>query len=847
MPMPLPIQSIRPQVDECLSSPEPLVVVAPTGSGKSTCLPVWMSESFDGPVLVIEPRRVACQSLATYVAGTMGEPVGQRVGYRIRFANRSSAATRILFVTPGVALRMIGGGPLPFEAVLFDEFHERGWEVDLCLTLLRARNQPNTGSPKIVVTSATLDAEVLAAALGATLLTAEGRTFPVSVSYVETDAPPTLRDLDRRVSDAVAGVLRAPHDDGGDILVFLPGKREISACDRALRRRLGNRPDIVLMSVHGQLPTDRVARALADHSGARRVFLATNVAETSLTIPRVTTVIDTGLVRMRAHRAGRSGLVTLPVSKASMDQRAGRAGRVARGEAVRLWSARFVPVPDRPPEVMCIELDDVVLRATVAGLGSDAIGRAPWVTPPPEFALERAISRLKALGALTSAGRASDLGRSLLELPVSLHEARILVDPPPELTPTLCDLVGVLQARADILRPLDVLPAENRADVELERVRLLKAGRDEVSDALVCLRHGQPREHGLHSSALKEARAISSALRRVLGCPCGSPTRDPSPLPARGALSTFLLRRWPEAAFALRPRADGAGRGTPGGKRRRGGEPWANGVVELGVYPYARWGRDKPGDGHWPKAGLIMQHEWIEDGGTGIVGVGSMLLPCTFHELAGARLGEERVGTVRVAWTRDRCPVVTGEVSQVLGGAVLQSLERQLEGAVLRKAVAELILEGRWLASAGEGVCDDLHVARTLRDWPGQCPGSLLRLDAWLASPNVFLEDRLAQLGVEQCEDLALVDGDDLRLDVTSELGAPIGREDEVRAAFPRAWGYQGAQYACTVDPRRREVMLTPQGASAKRLKEPPRWALPGFEGFKVRYRQASRVVTLRD
>ena len=224
-----------------------------------------------------------------------------------------------------------------------------------------------------------------------------------------------------------------------------------------------------------------------------------------------------------------------------------------------------------------------------------------------------------------------------------------------------------------------------------------------------------------------------------------------------------------------------------------------------------------------------------------------MLLPCTFHELAGARLGEERVGTVRVAWTRDRCPVVTGEVSQVLGGAVLQSLERQLEGAVLRKAVAELILEGRWLASAGEGVCDDLHVARTLRDWPGQCPGSLLRLDAWLASPNVFLEDRLAQLGVEQCEDLALVDGDDLRLDVTSELGAPIGREDEVRAAFPRAWGYQGAQYACTVDPRRREVMLTPQGASAKRLKEPPRWALPGFEGFKVRYRQASRVVTLRD
>ena len=290
----LPIDASRDALAAALSTPgeRPVVVVAPTGSGKSTRLPLWLDAWGHGPVLVIEPRRVACRALAGFLREAVPEA---RVGYRVRFEDVSDASTRILFVTPGVALRLLTAAELPFRSVLFDEFHERGLEVDLALCVLRARQAP----PRLVLTSATVEGPQLAARLDATLVEAMGRSYPVTIEHEAAPDAPTSRDLIPRLHTALA---RLPDDDG-DALVFLPGKGEIEAAQRELAGLAAAR-GISLLPLHGSQSAAESARALRPTTG-RRVVLATNVAETSLTLPGITRVIDSGLERRRQHRAGR--------------------------------------------------------------------------------------------------------------------------------------------------------------------------------------------------------------------------------------------------------------------------------------------------------------------------------------------------------------------------------------------------------------------------------------------------------------------------------------------------------------------------------------------------------------
>jgi len=838
--MDLPIDQVRGEFLGALGSEGPTIAVAPTGSGKSTRLPIWMESALDGPILVVEPRRVACRSLAEFLAEQRGEEPGETVGYRVRFDDTTSDRTRVLFATTGVALRMLGSDEeWPFAGVVVDEFHERGWEVDLIVAVLRERaGDPEFGP--LVLTSATIQAGRLARELDADLVESEGRSYPVDIEYRGEAKAPTGDDLDRRVREAVREVVAGGEE--GDILVFLPGKGEIADCERSLHG-VAEVHGLELVEVHGRLPPSQMAKAFEEGVDRQRVYLSTNVAETSVTLPGVTTVVDSGLVKMRIHRGGRSALALVPTSEASMDQRAGRAGRVQPGRCVRLWSQRFRPEETTPPEIERIELDELVLHAGACGLDGPAFDAAPWVADPPEFAVEEARERLRRVGALDEENRPTELGRRLAELPVDAHDARMLIDPPEELKGTLCDVVALLQRSTDLLLPTGTVDGGRRGDVREYRNELLADYDNEVYVELACLRWGYPREHGLHRSAWNEAKKVSASLRDIVEAPEGHPRGDDDPLPRPEQLTGFLLERIPEFAFVLRDRAK---------RRRRGGnpklgrsEPWANGEIELDVYPFEppvdSRVRDEEVD--HPEAGLVLSVFWVGDRGTGIRGLGSMLLPATREQLADAGLGDPEPTRLRVE-EGEMAPRIVGRVERKFAGTTLVADERELEGRALCEAVAELIVERRLMAEVVEPLREDLHLLGVLGNWPEE--------DRYWSSveevpePESYLARRLWELGLRESEDLALVEPEDLRPDLAEILGLPDFELERWREEFPRIWEHMGRAYECLVQPGVGKVILEPANAKARRGEDPTARHLPRFEGFSVYFRNASRVVPIR-
>jgi ATP-dependent helicase HrpB len=396
----LPVDALRQDVLDGMGR-HPLVIAAPTGSGKSTRVPLWCRDATGGAVLVVEPRRVACRSLARYVASLLGEPIGETVGYTVRFEDASGPRTQIRYVTPGVALQWAANGALgAFHAVILDEFHERGWETDLFLALVR-RLRP--GAP-LVIMSATLEAESLAAGIGGEALRASGQLFPVETRYLGGPMVPTTRGLEDRT---VEGVRRALRETGGDILVFLPGKGEIQGC----RDRLARLSDVELLPLHGTLPPAELDTVFdpGRPGRPRRVILATNVAETSVTVPGITAVVDGGLARQRLHRARRSVLATVAISRAAADQRRGRAGRLGPGVCYRLWDERGVLEPSTPPEIRRVPLTSFLLAAAAAGCSPEEL---ELPDRPPEFATAEAREQLKRWGALTGRVRSRRSARA---------------------------------------------------------------------------------------------------------------------------------------------------------------------------------------------------------------------------------------------------------------------------------------------------------------------------------------------------------------------------------------------------------------------------------------------------
>ena len=809
----LPVDAVRGAVVDAIERAGRVVVTAPTGSGKSTRLPGWLAETVAGRVLVVQPRRVAARSLAGFLAKQSGTPLGERVGYAVRFDARFNDKTELVFVTSGLALQWLQSGALKgFQGVVLDEFHERRWELDLLLALL-VSEMP---SMPLVVTSATLDAESVSVAIDAPVVTSEGRTFPVEVSYAGGPSGPSADDL----ADRVAAVVRAELEEhDGDVLVFLPGKGEIRQCADALRGRC--RAELV--EVHGGVPPSRLAEAFNGAGGPRRVFLSTNVAETSVTIPGVRSVVDSGLSRTRTHRAGRSVLSMEPIAESSMDQRAGRAGRVAAGRCVRLWSARFRPRAFDTPEIGRIELDDVLVRAAGCGVTARRFGSLAWVTPPPEFAVASARERLTGLGVLKADGAMTAAGAAASGLPVGAAEGLLLADAPKALRPDLVDIVAVSSRWRQVLLPIDALPTARRDAVQVARATLFEGAQDEVTRALRTLRKGDIREHHLHAEALREMRKIATQLRGLLKAGAG----NADGIGDRAALVAHTLQRWPEIGFVARSRTVDR---RAGGVADPRGEAWANGQEELRV----RLTEARPA----PVAGLVFSQEWLGSGGVGARGVGGLVLPCSLAELAAAGVGERVVAGARARRVRGSTRV-EGAVRVELAGVMLLEEERPLRGAALLDALPDLIVRGSVLKGAADAVATALHtwaIARELERLACDAPPPL----------EVWLRARLEALGVEAGGDLDLLEVDDLVPDVAAETGVASWDLERLTADFPREWLWQDGRYVCEVRAAAGRVSLVATNKVAKRAKDPPKHVVPSFRGFVVELVNGSRRVRVR-
>ncbi|MCU7651134.1 ATP-dependent helicase HrpB [Pseudomonas piscis] len=456
----LPIDEVLPALRDALATRHEAVLEAPPGAGKTTRVPLallgqdWLAGQ---TILMLEPRRLAARAAAERLASELGEKVGETVGYRIRLESKVGPRTRIEVVTEGILTRRLQDDPA-LEGVgllIFDEFHERSLDADLALALsLNGRELFRDEQPlKILLMSATLEGERLSALLDdAPILRSEGRMFPVAQRWGRPFQPGEF--IEPRV---VQAVLEAVHDESGSLLVFLPGQAEIRRVHQQLSEALGERDDILLCPLHGELEL-AAQRAAIDPAppGKRKVVLATNIAETSLTIDGVRVVVDAGLARVPRFDPGRgmTRLDTQRISRASATQRAGRAGRLEPGVCYRLWSAD-------QQEQLAAHASPEMLQADLAGLALQLArwgvtpGQLAWLDAPPAAAYAQARELLMRLGALDVEGNLTRHGQAMAELPAHPRIAHLLLRGQSlGLAPMACDVAALLGER-DILRGAD--------------------------------------------------------------------------------------------------------------------------------------------------------------------------------------------------------------------------------------------------------------------------------------------------------------------------------------------------------------------------------------------------------
>ena len=523
----LPIEEYIPNIISALEHNPSLVLQAEPGAGKSTVVPLRLMESKlaqGKKIVMLEPRRVAARSIASYLAKQLNEKVGERVGYQIRNERKVSEQTQLEIVTEGVLTRRLQSDPELSDVglIIFDEFHERSIHADLALMLALEAQEAYREDLKILVMSATIDTEQVSNYLNqAPVISCPGRTFPVSVEYIGKAQNKLSEQVIRAVNKALGAGDKGDKRDKGDVLVFLPGQADIKRCIEGCIDRCKEATEslpfsnVEYLALYGALPLSEQSKVLCKtDDGKRRVIFATNIAETSLTIEGITTVIDSGLEKVLAYdvKSGLSRLETTSISKASATQRSGRAGRIQAGHCIRLWSeTEQTSLKEfQAEEITATDLTDLVLE--LAAWGITKYEDANWLTPPPQHHYEVARELNQSLALLDANSKPTAIGLKALSLGLNPRLASMILSSNTETEKVLSCLLAALMSERDIL-----INAHS-SDIT-ERVMVLSDFLHDKSSVKNNRGSSSGANRGINKSALEQVRTTAINLASRIGVP----------------------------------------------------------------------------------------------------------------------------------------------------------------------------------------------------------------------------------------------------------------------------------------------------------------------------------------
>ncbi|MFM2585317.1 helicase-related protein [Vibrio campbellii] len=781
----LPIDSLQAEFDQLVNHHH-LVVEAETGSGKSTRLPLWAANH--GRVLVIEPRRIACTSLAEFLAEQSGQPLGKKIGYAIKLHAHYDENTNVVFVTPGVALRWFAEDKLAsFDIVMVDEFHERRWDIDLLTAILKQEKQH-----RLIVTSATLEGEKLANYLDAKRLRSEGRCFPVTVTHRSLDSRylPNKKGCE---NDVVRTVKEALEDEEGDILVFLPGRKEITQCSQMLQ----NLDDVLVVKLHASVSDEERHRALTVQK-QRKVVLATNVAETSLTIPNIRVVIDSGLERRTVQRNGRTALTLTNISKASAAQRMGRAGRVAEGACIRLFGEHAPLELVTPPELHREELVEPMLAAACCGY---RLSELSFLDSVPEKSLNSARQSLQGMEAIDEQGEITEHGKKVYPLPIDALFA---------------DLVTRIQTKAEKEAMIDLaaalsVPAQLYQLQGGESAEALAQEEPFGCDASLMIRLVRGEQLpgvNVDASVHDEARGLAKQMREVFELP----DLEVASRYKRDELTKAIATLHPELVFVRR-------------ERRR--DALGNGLMEMMVGRNSRFPEKS-------EAALVLDSHSVP--GRGVkqtLNLASVMLPISLKLLRELELGEWQQGETNYEEEAPRATMhltyagrtICTEYQALEGGVAVQSIVEMIEAETLLPGFAPLRKQQiqHWKIYNALGLNPE--------------PVDKTKLDG--LSFSTWLVEQLETLGVESMEDIELFEADDIPFE-----GIPDWEYQDFAEQFPLKLLLAELKLDVEYFVSRKLVHVI--YTDGNRKGDPKRWELPRWSGWKVQYKKASRVLDVK-
>ncbi|MEF1246925.1 helicase-related protein [Vibrio owensii] len=781
----LPIDSLQAEFDQLVNHHH-LVVEAETGSGKSTRLPLWAANH--GRVLVIEPRRIACTSLAEFLAEQSGQPLGKQIGYAIKLHAHYDEKTKVVFVTPGVALRWFAEDKLAsFDIVMVDEFHERRWDIDLLTAILKQEKQH-----RLIVTSATLEGEKLANYLDAKRLRSEGRCFPVTVTHRSMDSRylPNKKGCE---NDVVHTVKEALEDEEGDILVFLPGRKEITQCAQMLQ----SIDDVMVVKLHASVSDEERHRALTVQK-QRKVVLATNVAETSLTIPNIRVVIDSGLERRTVQRNGRTALTLTNISKASAAQRMGRAGRVAEGACIRLFGEHAPLELVTPPELHREELVEPMLAAACCGY---RLSELSFLDSVPEKSLNSALQTLQGMAAIDEQGDITEHGKKVYPLPIDALFADLV---------TRIQTKSEREAMIDLAAALSV-PAQL---YQLQGGELAEALAQEepfgcdASLMIRLVRGEQLPGINLDASVLEEAQGLAKQMREVFELP----DLEVASRYKRDELTKAIATLHPELVFVRR-------------ERRR--DALGNGLMEMMVGRNSRFPEKS-------EAALVLDSHSVP--GKGVkqtLNLASVMLPVSLNLLRELELGEWQQGETNY---EEDAPRATMHL--IYAGRTICTEYQALEGEVAVQSIVEMIEDETLLpgfAPLRKQQIQHWKIYNAL----GLNPEPIEKTELNDLSFATWLVEQLETLGVESVEDIELFEAEDIPFE-----GIPDWEYQDFAEQFPLKLILAELKLDVEYFVSRKLVHVIYTEGSRKG--DPKRWELPRWAGWKVQYKKASRVLDVK-